>query len=50
MKRGMESLLWQWKHGMRRGLCLLLALTVVLCSSDIWGRRAQAETAAPDAE
>lgn len=46
----MERLLWQWKHGMRRGLCLFLALTFVLCSSGIWGRRAQAETAAPDAE
>ncbi len=46
----MESLLWQWNHGMRRGLCLFLALTFVLCYSGIWGRRAQAETVAPDTE
>lgn len=50
MKRGMKSLLWQWKHGMRRGLCLFLALTFVLCSSGIWERRAQVETAAPDTQ
>lgn len=43
-------MLWQWKHGMRRGLCLFLALTFVLCSSGIWERRAQAETAATDTE
>ena len=43
-------MLWQWKSEMRRGLCLFLVLTFVLCSSGIWGQRAQAETAAPDAE
>lgn len=46
----MESLLWQWKHEMRRGLCLFVALTFVLCHLGLWPRRAQAETAASDAE
>ena len=32
---------------MRRGLCLFLVLTFVLCSSGIWGQRAQAETVQP---